>query len=194
MRLCQFTGVGSSTEKSGRRELKVREAGEQGTGGGRFWPPAPPEYTWSVEWKSEHTWEPQKQQVNCLIKDPPKEPKLALRDSKQPDATRECFRCGGQFHGADNSRYNEGPLHFFRDVWMGIFALRETWMRIYFFRDSWIYIFLSYLGKLVFDFFVFREICIYFCVIFELMTFVGIIFHFFDDFRVLKARKLNWEV
>ena len=141
MILCQFTGVGSSTEKSGRRELKVREAGEQGTGGGRFWPPTPPEYTWSVEWKSEHTWEPQEQQVNCLIKDPPKEPKLALRDSKQPDATRKYFRCGGQFHGADNSRYNEGPLHFFHDVWMGIFALRETWMRIYFFRDLWIYIF-----------------------------------------------------
>ena len=36
IRLCQFTGVGSSTEKGGRRELKVREAGEQGTGGGRF--------------------------------------------------------------------------------------------------------------------------------------------------------------
>ena len=40
--LCQFTGVGSSTEKGGRREFKVREAGEQGTGGGRFWPPSPP--------------------------------------------------------------------------------------------------------------------------------------------------------
>ena len=52
-------------------------------------------------------------------------------------------------------------------------------------------IYLSYLGKLVFDFFVFHEICIYFCVIFELMTFAGIIFHFFDDFRVLKARKLH---
>ena len=36
IRLCQFTGVGSGTEKGGRRELKVREAGEQGTGGGRF--------------------------------------------------------------------------------------------------------------------------------------------------------------
>ena len=50
IRLCQFTGVGSSTEKGGRREFKgtgsgragygkresrVREAGEQGTGGGR---------------------------------------------------------------------------------------------------------------------------------------------------------------
>ena len=27
---------GSSTEKHGRREIKVREAGEQGTGGGRL--------------------------------------------------------------------------------------------------------------------------------------------------------------
>ena len=42
IRLCQFTGVGSRTVKGGRRELKVREAGEQGTGGGRFWPPCPP--------------------------------------------------------------------------------------------------------------------------------------------------------
>ena len=32
---------GSSTEKGGRRQIKVREAGEQGTGGGRFWPPCP---------------------------------------------------------------------------------------------------------------------------------------------------------
>ena len=38
---------------------------------------------------------------------------------------------------------SEGPLHFFRDAWMGIFALRETWMRVYFFRDLWIY-FLSF--------------------------------------------------
>ena len=47
IRLCrQFTGVGSSTEKGGRREFKVREAGEQGTGGGWFWPPVPsPHYT-----------------------------------------------------------------------------------------------------------------------------------------------------
>ena len=27
---------GSSTEKDGRRKIKVREVGEQGTGGGRF--------------------------------------------------------------------------------------------------------------------------------------------------------------
>ena len=36
IRLCQFTGGGSSTVKGGRRELKVREAGEQGTEGERF--------------------------------------------------------------------------------------------------------------------------------------------------------------
>ena len=35
-----------------RRELKIREAGEQGTGGGRFWPPVPsPQYTISCEQK-----------------------------------------------------------------------------------------------------------------------------------------------
>ena len=33
---CQFIADGSRTEKGGRREIKVREAGEQGTGGGRF--------------------------------------------------------------------------------------------------------------------------------------------------------------
>ena len=32
----EFTGGGSSTVKGGRRELKVREVGEQCTGGGRF--------------------------------------------------------------------------------------------------------------------------------------------------------------
>ena len=42
IRFCQFTGVGSSTEKGVRRELKVRETGEQGTVGGRFWPSCPP--------------------------------------------------------------------------------------------------------------------------------------------------------
>ena len=36
IRLCQFTGVGSCTEKGGRREIKVRELEEQGTGGGRL--------------------------------------------------------------------------------------------------------------------------------------------------------------
>ena len=41
IRLCQFTGGGSSKVKGGRRELQVREAGRQCTGGGRFWPPCP---------------------------------------------------------------------------------------------------------------------------------------------------------
>ncbi len=36
-----------------------------------------------------------------------------------------------------------------------------------------------------------RETGIYFRVIFELTTFAGIIFHFFEDFWVLKARKLH---
>ena len=49
----------------------------------------------------------------------------------------------------------------------------------------------SVLGKLVFDFFVIREICIYFRVIFEPTTFAGIIFTFFGDFSVVKARKLH---
>ena len=44
---------------------------------------------------------------------------------------------------------------------------------------------------MVFDFFVIREICIYFRVIFEPTTFAGIIFHFFEDFRVLK-RLVNY--
>ena len=52
-------------------------------------------------------------------------------------------------------------------------------------------VYISVLGKLVFDFFVIREICIYFCVIFEPTTFTGIIFHFFEDFRVLK-RLVNY--
>ena len=49
----------------------------------------------------------------------------------------------------------------------------------------------SVLGKLVFDFFVIREICIYFRVICEPGTFVGIIFHFFGDFSVVKAGKVH---
>ena len=52
-------------------------------------------------------------------------------------------------------------------------------------------LYISVLGKLVFDLFVIREICIYFRVIFEPTTFSGIIFHLFEDFRVLKARKLH---
>jgi len=46
-------------------------------------------------------------------------------------------------------------------------------------------------GKFVFDFFVIREKCIYLRVICEPSTFVGIIFHFFGDFSVIKARKLH---
>ena len=52
-------------------------------------------------------------------------------------------------------------------------------------------LYFSVLGKLVLDFFVIREICIYFRVIFEPTTFAGIIFHFFEDFIVFKARKLH---
>ena len=51
IRLCQFTGGGSSTVKGGRQELKVREVGEQRTGGGRFWPPCPPPPPQSPEMK-----------------------------------------------------------------------------------------------------------------------------------------------
>lgn len=29
-------GTGAARKRAGRREIKVREAGEQGTGGGRF--------------------------------------------------------------------------------------------------------------------------------------------------------------
>ena len=44
----------------------------------------------------------------------------------------------------------------------------------------------------VFDFFVIREICIYFRVIFEKTIFAGIIFQFFfGDFSAIKARKLH---
>ena len=52
-------------------------------------------------------------------------------------------------------------------------------------------LYISVLGKLVFDFFVIREMCFYFRVIFEPTTFAGIIFHFFGDFSVNKARKLD---
>ena len=48
---------------------------------------------------------PKEQAVNRVSKDPPKDPKLPPRNSKQPNATRERFRCGGQFHDADKCRY-----------------------------------------------------------------------------------------
>ena len=38
---------------------------------------------------------PEEQAVNRVTKDPPKDPKPPPRISKQPNATRECFRCGG---------------------------------------------------------------------------------------------------
>ena len=47
-------------------------------------------------------------------------------------------------------------------------------------------LYFSVLGKLVFDFFVIREICIYFRVICKPTTFAGIFFHFFGDFSVIK--------
>ena len=50
-------------------------------------------------------------------------------------------------------------------------------------------LYFSVLGKLVLDFFVIREICIYFRVIFEPAAFAGITFHFFKDFSVIKAHK-----
>ena len=52
-------------------------------------------------------------------------------------------------------------------------------------------LYFSVLGKLVFNFFLIREICIYFRVIFEPTTFTGIIFHFFGDFSIIKAHKLH---
>ena len=41
-------------------------------------------------------------------------------------------------------------------------------------------LYFSVLGKLVFDFFMIHEICIYFCVICEPSTFAGIIFHILE--------------
>ena len=38
---------------------------------------------------------PKEEPVNHVTKDPLKEPKLPPRNLKQPNATRECFRCGG---------------------------------------------------------------------------------------------------
>ena len=52
-------------------------------------------------------------------------------------------------------------------------------------------LYFSVLGKLVFHFFVIREICINLRVICEPTTFAGINFHFFGDFSVIKARKLH---
>ena len=52
-------------------------------------------------------------------------------------------------------------------------------------------LYFSILGKLVFHFFVIREICINLRVICEPTTFAGINFHSFGDCSVLKARKLH---
>ena len=60
----------------------------------------------------------------------------------------------------------------------------------FFSPDLWIYIFPS-LGNWFSIFFVIHEKCIYFRVICEPSTFVGIIFHIFGDFSVIKACKLH---
>ena len=85
----------------------------------------------------------------------------------------------GTLYETDLFAIYEGPLYFFRDAWLAIFALREAWMRIFsviresiFFRPR----------ETVFDFSVIREICIYFRVICEPTTFARIIFHFFGEF------------
>ena len=52
-------------------------------------------------------------------------------------------------------------------------------------------LYISVLGKLVFDFFVIREIGIYFSRDFRTNDFRGNNFSLFKDFRVLKARKLH---
>ena len=52
-------------------------------------------------------------------------------------------------------------------------------------------IYFSVLGKLVFDFFMIREICIYLRVICEPTTIAGIIFLFILHFSVIKSRKLH---
>lgn len=49
----------------------------------------------------------------------------------------------------------------------------------------------SILWKLIFDFFVIHEICIYLHIICEPTTFVRIIFHFFGDLSIIKPRKLH---
>ena len=74
----------------------------------------------------------------------------------------------------------EGPLYFFRDAWMGIFAWNVN-EDLFF---PWIVnLYFSVLGKMVLDFFVIRQMCIYFRVIFEPTTFEGTIFHFFWRFK-----------
>ena len=49
----------------------------------------------------------EEQPVNSVTQDPPKPPKQPPRDPKKPNATRECYRCGAQFHDADKCRYKD---------------------------------------------------------------------------------------
>ena len=51
--------------------------------------------------------QPEDQPVNRVTKNPPRPPKQPPKDPKKPNATRECFRCGGQFHDADKCRYKD---------------------------------------------------------------------------------------
>ncbi|XP_020609105.1 uncharacterized protein LOC110047679 [Orbicella faveolata] len=49
---------------------------------------------------------PKESQVNCVTQDPPKQlPKQPPRDPKR--STKECYRCGGQFHDPDKCRYKD---------------------------------------------------------------------------------------
>ena len=66
------------------------------------------------------------------------------------------------------------------------FAWSVKFIRIYFFRDSWIYIFPSS-GNWFSIFLWSVKYAIYFCVIYEAMTFAGIFFHFFGDSSVIKT-------
>jgi len=48
------------------------------------------------------TEKPEESQVHRVTQDPPKQPP---RDLKRP--TKECYRCGGQFHDPDKCRYKD---------------------------------------------------------------------------------------
>ena len=74
-----------------------------------------------------------------------------------------------------------------------MFFVMCEWAFLLCVKREWAFIFsvIRESGKLVFDFFVIREICIYLRVICEPTTFAGIIFDFFGDFSVIKARKLH---
>ena len=34
-------------------------------------------------------------------------------------------------------RFEEGPLHFLHEAWLGLFFSRETWFKLLIIRDSW---------------------------------------------------------